>query len=134
MEIQKKVLLQNIVNQVKKKNKKTKRNIKEGSPFEEEFLIEILKDFKYDEKDYKSTEEFCDVLNLCKFNSKSNELRKLNNLYEKEVNGKIQKLFLISQINFANEHPEINELFPELNLGLIINNNNNNNMINIKKK
>ena len=61
-------------------------------------------------------------------------MRKLNNLYEKEVNGKIQKLFLISQINFANEHPEINELFPELNLGLIINNNNNNNMINIKKK
>ena len=119
----------------KKKNKKTKRNVKEGSPFEEEFLIEILKDFKYDEKDYKSTEEFCDVLNLCKFNSKSEELRKLNNLYEKNVNGKIKTMFLISQINFANEHPEINELFPELNVGPIIDNNNNNpNIINIKKK
>ena len=86
MEIQKKVLLQNIVEQVKKKNKKTKRNVKEESHFEEEFLIDILKDFKHDEKDYKSIEEFCDILNLCKFNTRSEELRKLNNLYKKDEN------------------------------------------------
>ena len=119
----------------KTKNKKNKRNVKEGSPLEEEYLIEILKDFKYEDKEFKSVEEFCDVLNLCKFNSKSNSLREINNLYEKEVNGKIKKMFLINQINFANEHPEINDLFPELNLSQIINNNNNDiNIINIKKK
>ena len=75
---------------------------------------------------------------MVKFNEKSEELNKLKDDYVKNVNNKINKMFLIEQIKFANEHPEINDLFPQLNLTSIINNsndnnNNNINIINIKK-
>ena len=124
-----------------KKNKKktTKKNIKEGSPLEEENLIEILKDLKIDEKEINKINELIDVLILLKLNEKSEELNKLKDDYVINVNNKINKMFLIEQIKFANEHPEINDLFPQLNLTSIINNlndnnnNNNINIINIKK-
>ena len=122
----------------KKKKKTIKKNIKEGSPFEEENLIEILKDLKIDEKEINKINELIDVLILVKFNEKSDELNKLKDDYVKNVNNKINKMFLIEQIKFANEHPEINDLFPQLNLSSIINNsndnNNNINIINIKNK
>ena len=122
----------------KKKKKNIKKNIKEGSPFEEENLIEILKDLKIDEKEINKINELIDVLILVKFNEKSDELNKLKDDYVKNVNNKINKMFLIEQIKFANEHPEINDLFPQLNLSSIINNsndnNNNINIINIKNK
>ena len=75
---------------------------------------------------------------MLKLNEKSEELNKLKDDYIINVNNKINKMFLIEQIKFANEHPEINDLFPQLNLTSIINNlndnnNNNINIINIKK-
>lgn len=120
----------------KKKNKKKsiKKNVKEGSPFEEENLIEVLKELKIEEKEINKINELIDVLILCKFNEKSEELKKLKEDYVKNVNNKIDKMFSIQQIQFANQHPEINDLFPQLNLNSIINNNNNNvNIINVKK-
>ena len=118
----------------KKKKKNIKKNVKEGSPLEEENLILVLKELKLDEKEINKINELIDVLNLCKFNEKSEDLNQLKEDYVKNVNNKINKMFLIQQIQFANEHPEINDLFPELNLSSIINNNNNNiNIINIKK-
>lgn len=119
----------------KKKKKNVKKNVKEGSPFEEENLIEILKEMKIEEKEINKIEELIDVLISCKFNEKGEQLKKLKDDYVKNVNNKIDKIFSFQQIQFANEHPEINDLFPELNLNSIINNNNKNNVniINIKK-
>jgi len=119
----------------KKKKKNVKKNVKEGSPFEEENLIEILKELKIEEKEINKIEELIDVLISCKFNEKGEQLKKLKDDYVKNVNNKIDKIFSFQQIQFANEHPEINDLFPELNLNSIINNNNKNNVniINIKK-
>ena len=94
-----------------------------------------MKELKIEEKEINKIEELIDVLISCKFNEKGEQLKKLKDDYVKNVNNKIDKIFSFQQIQFANEHPEINDLFPELNLNSIINNNNKNNVniINIKK-
>ena len=120
----------------KSKKKNIKRNVKEGSPMEEEFIIENLKELKIEDAFIQSMNELCDVLMMSKMNSKSEELRNLINEYINEVNYKIKKLFLYKQIQYVNEHPEICDLFPnfELNTILFPDNENNTNVINIKKE
>ena len=120
----------------KKKKKNKKRNVKEGSPMEEEFIIDNLKELKIEDSYIKDMYELCDVLLMDKMNNKADELRKLLEEYVNEVNGKVKKLFLYKQINYVNEHPELCELFPnfELNSILFNENENNVNVINIKKE
>ena len=120
----------------KKKKKNKKRNVKEGSPMEEEFLIENLKELKIEDNYIKDMNELCDVLNLNKMNEKGDELRKILKEYLIEVNAKIKKLFLFKQIQYVNEHPELCELFPDFGLNSILfdDNNKNINVINIKKE
>ena len=120
----------------KKKKKNTKRNVKEGSPMEEEFIIENLKELKIEDGFIKDMNELCDVLMMSKMNNKSEELRNMINDYINEVNYKIKKLFLYKQIQYVNEHPEICELFPNFDLNSILfpDNEKNSNVINIKKE
>ena len=120
----------------KSKKKNLKRNVKEGSPMEEEFIIENLKELKIEDAFIQSMNELCDVLMMSKMNSKSEELRNLINEYINEVNYKIKKLFLYKQIQYVNEHPEICDLFPnfELNSILFSDNEKDINVINIKKE
>ena len=120
----------------KKKKKNKKRNVKEGSPMEEEFLLEILKELKIEDNYVKDMNELCDVLLMSKMNEKSEELKKLVKDYVIEVNGKVNKLFLYKQIKYVNEHPELCELFPNFELNSILFNENEKdvNVINIKKE
>ena len=120
----------------KKKKKNTKRNVKEGSPMEEEFIIENLKELKIEDGFIKEMNELSDVLMMSKMNNKSEELRNMINDYINEVNYKIKKLFLYKQIQYVNEHPEICELFPNFDLNSILfpDNEKNSNVINIKKE
>ena len=120
----------------KNKKKNTKRNVKEGSPMEEEFIIETLKELKIEDSFVQSMNELSDVLLMSKMNDKSNELRNMINDYVSEVNYKVKKLFLFKQIQYVNEHPEICDLFPnfELNSILFSDNEKDSNVINIKKE
>jgi elongator complex protein 1 len=120
----------------KKKKKSKKRNVKEGSPMEEEFLLENLKELKIEDNYVKDMNELCDVLLMSKMNDKSDELRKILKEYLSEVNGKIKKLFLFKQIQYVNAHPELCEIFPNFELNSILFNDNEKdaNVINIKKE
>ena len=120
----------------KKKKKNKKRNVKEGSPMEEEFLLDNLKELKIDDNYKKDMNELCDVLLMSKMNDKAEDLKKLVKEYILEVNGKIDKLFLFKQIKYVNEHPELCELFPNFELNSILFNQNEKdiNVINIKKE
>ena len=120
----------------KKKKKNKKRNVKEGSPMEEEFLLDILKELKIEDNYIKDMNELCDVLLMSKMNEKAEELKKLIKDYVIEVNGKVNKLFLYKQIQYVNEHPELCELFPNFELNSILFNENEKdvNVINIKKE
>ena len=120
----------------KKKKKNKKRNVKEGSPMEEEFLLENLKELKIDETYIKDMNELCDALLMTKMNDKSDELRKILKEYLIEVNDKIKKLFLFKQIQYVNEHPELCEIFPDFGLNSILFNDNEKdiNVINMKKE
>ena len=120
----------------KNKKKNTRRNVKEGSPMEEEFIIETLKELKIEDTFVQSMNELSDVLLMSKMNDKSNELRNMINDYVSEVNYKVKKLFLYKQIQYVNEHPEICDLFPnfELNSILFSDNEKDINVINIKKE
>ena len=120
----------------KKKKKNKKRNVKEGSPMEEEFLLDNLKELKIEDNYIKDMNELCDVLMMIKMNDKAEELRNILKEYLAEVNAKIKKLFLYKQIQYVNEHPELCELFPNFELNSILFNDNEKdvNMINIKKE
>ena len=120
----------------KGKKKNMKRNVKEGSPMEEEFIVENLKELKIEDPFIQSMNELCDVLLMSKMNDKSVEMRNMINEYITEVNHKVKKLFLYKQIQYVNEHPEICELFPnfELNTILFPDNEKDINVINIKKE
>ena len=120
----------------KTKKKNMKRNVKEGSPMEEEFIIENLKDLKISDQFIKDMNELCDVLMMTKMNNKSEELRNILNEYINEVNCKVKKLFLYKQIQYVNDHPEICELFPNFDLNSILfsDNEKEGNIINIKKE
>ena len=120
----------------KGKKKNMRRNVKEGSPMEEEFLIENLKELKIEDGFIKEMNELSDVLMMSKMNNKSEELRSMINEYINEVNYKTKKLFLYKQIKYVNEHPEICDLFPnfELNTILFPDNEKNENIINIKQE
>ena len=104
----------------KGKKKGMKKNVKEGSPIEEEFLIESLKELKIEDGFIKDMNELCDVLMMSKMNNQSDELRNIVNEYIIEVNYKIKKLFLYKQIQYVNEHPEICDLFPNFELNSIL--------------
>jgi hypothetical protein len=104
----------------KTKMKKPRRNVKEGSPMEEENLIAVIKELVVDDKEIELLYELSEVLRLCKFNSKAKELCDEVKKYVKDVNTKIKGLFSVEQINFAKEFPIVNELFPQLGLGNVV--------------
>ena len=106
-----------------KKKKNLKRNVKEGSPIEEECIIENLKELKIEDSFINKLNELSEVLILVKMNDKANQISNLVKEYVLEVNAKIKKLFLFKQIQYANEHPEICELFQELKLDEFLFNN-----------
>ena len=120
----------------KKKKKNKKRNDKEGSPMEEEFLLENLKELKISDEYIKDMNELSDILLMTKMNEKAEDLKKILDEYVLEVNNKIKKLFLFKQIQYVNEHPELCELFPNFELNSILLNENEKdvNVINIKKE
>ena len=104
----------------KTKMRKPKRNVREGSPMEEENLIGILKDLKISQDEINGLIELGEVLLLCKFNAKAEELIKQKDLYVQTVNAKISNLFSIEQVNYIKENPIIHEIFPDLPLGNLI--------------
>ena len=103
---------------IKKKN--MKRNVKEGSPMEEEILIENLKELEIKDEFIRDINELCDVLIMTKMNDKSEELRNTIKEYLNEVNTKVKKLFSYKQIQFVNAHPEICDLFQDFELNSIL--------------
>ena len=104
----------------KTKMKKPRRNVKEGSPMEEENLIAVIKELVVDDKEIELLYELSEVLRLCKFNGKAKELSEEIKKYVKDVNAKIKGLFSVEQVNFAKEFPIVNELFPQLGLGNVV--------------
>ena len=103
----------------KTKMRKPNRTVREGSPMEEENLISILKDLKIDQAQIDGLSELGEVLMMCKFNSKAEEILKQKDSYVKNVNAKIDNMFSVEQVKYYNENPIINEIFPELSLGKI---------------
>ena len=104
----------------KTKMKKPRRNVKEGSPMEEENLIAVIKELVVDDKEIELLYELSEVLRLCKFNIKAKELSEEVKKYVKDVNMKIKGLFSVEQVIFAKEFPIVNELFPQLGLGNVV--------------
>ena len=103
----------------KTKMRKPNRTVREGSPMEEENIISILKDLKIDQSQIDGLFELGEVLMMCKYNSKAEEILKQKDSYVKNVNAKIENLFSVEQVKYYNENPIINEIFPELSLGKI---------------
>ena len=102
------------------KKKHIKRNVKEGSPMEEEIIIENLKELEIKDEFIKDMNELCEVLIMTKMNDESKELRNTINEYLNEVNAKVKKLFSYKQIQFVNIHPEICDLFRDFELNSIL--------------
>lgn len=100
----------------KSKNKIAKRNVKEGSPLEEEFLITILEELKLSDEDIENFRELVRVLNFNKNSSIADEIESLLQSYIETVNSTVKNLLSVAQQDFINTHPEIKELFPGLNL------------------
>jgi hypothetical protein len=100
----------------KSKNKIAKRNVKEGSPLEEEFLITILEELKLTDEDIENFRELVRVLNFIKNSSIAEELGSCLKSYIENVNTTVKSLLSVAQQDFINTHPEIKELFPGLNL------------------
>ena len=65
----------------KKKKKNKKRNVKEGSPMEEEFLLENLKELKISDEYIKDMNELSDILLMTKMNEKAEDLKKILDEY-----------------------------------------------------
>jgi elongator complex protein 1 len=105
----------------KSKNKIAKRNVKEGSPLEEEFLITILQELKLAEEDLENLRELVRVLNFVKNSAVADELSTTLNIYVENVNSTVKSLLSVPQQDFINAHPEIKDLFPSLNLNDIVN-------------
>ena len=100
----------------KSKQKLSKRNIKEGSPIEEEYLIMVLAELKLDDAYLESIKDLVKVLNYVNLNEKSNELQLALDAYLINVNNVCSGLLSVAQQDYINNHPEIKELFPSLNL------------------
>lgn len=100
----------------KTKMKNPKRNLKEGSPMEEENLIAILKDLKIEDGVLETITDLISTLFLLKKTEKAIELKQAKENYITDVNKRLQGLYSIEQMKFINNNPQLNELFPELKL------------------
>ncbi|EGR32771.1 hypothetical protein IMG5_070430 [Ichthyophthirius multifiliis] len=99
----------------KKKDKKPKnllkRNVKEGSPVEEEYIVEFLQDIQ------QRLDIFSDVKNLIQYLiyydllSEAEELNREMKLYGEEVNTKVKSL---KQIIFEEQNIQLYEIYPHI--------------------
>lgn len=96
----------------KAKNKAKLKKIKEGSPLEEDFLINVLKDLKMTQPDIENTKELVTVLNYVGLCDISDELKKALENYISTVNSGV--FYNIAQQDFLNSNPVLRELFPNL--------------------
>jgi elongator complex protein 1 len=94
----------------KGKNKAKLKKIKEGSPLEEDFLINVLKDVRMTQVDIDNTKELITVLNYVGLCDISDELKRSMEKYIAIVNSAV--FYNIAQQDFLNSHPELKELFP----------------------
>ena len=94
----------------KTKNKAKLKKVKEGSPLEEDFLINVLNDLKMTKIDIENTKELIALLNYVGLCEISNELNNLMESYISIVNSAV--FYNIAQQDFMNAHPELKELFP----------------------
>ena len=104
---------------------------------EEEFLVENLKDLKFEKGKIDIVNDLIDALSLTKSHEKSKNLRGLLNQYTTEINKKLEKILLVKQVKFVNDHPEIVEVFPELKLNYLLESNDGKeefNVIKLQKK
>ena len=101
-------------NTKKNKTKISQRKIKEGSPIEEEYLIEVIAELKLGQNDIDSIRELIKVLGWIGYSGLADELKNLLEKYLETIPSEI--LLSVAQSDFLNAHPEIKELFPILNL------------------
>lgn len=94
----------------KAKNKAKLKKVKEGSPLEEDFLINVLKDLKMTQEDIDNTKELITVLNYVGLCEISDELKRQMEDYISTINAAV--FYNIAQQDFLNSHPELKELFP----------------------
>lgn len=100
----------------KAKNKLSKRNVKEGSPLEEDFLIIILNEIYeliINAAYNNELEEFVNVLFIFNFISEAKEIQS-SYLRFKEKLEKTFPVFNVYQQEFTNKNPEIKMIFPNL--------------------
>jgi hypothetical protein len=103
----------------KSKQKLSKRNIKEGSPIEEEFLIMILSELKIEDSIVEPIRDLIRVLYFINQITTATELQNILTDYLQNVNPVCTNLLSVPQQDFINNHPEIKDLFPNLNLNNI---------------
>ena len=94
----------------KTKNKAKLKKVKEGSPLEEDFLINVLNDLKMTKIDIDNTKELITILNYVGLCEISDELKNSMESYILNVNSAV--FYNIAQQDFMNAHPELKELFP----------------------
>jgi len=94
----------------KKPSNLMQRNVKEGSVFEEDFLVHKLNEYKVNPKMKEDYEGF--FRHLIAFGL-IEQAEKLLELFEKYTNITNEKFKTIKQKDFEIAHPELHELYPE---------------------
>ena len=100
----------------KAKNKLNKRNVKEGSPLEEEFLIIILKELRdsfINETYEKELLEFIDLLMIYNNVDDAKEIKNLFSIIKENLNLNFP-IYNVYQQEFMNKHPEMKLLFQDI--------------------
>lgn len=100
----------------KAKNKLNKRNIKQGSPLEEDYLLIVLHELreKYKNVNYENEiKDLCYVLTLFELTNQSSEIAELYELFTNKLN-KSYPLYNAYQQEFINKYPDIKMLFNNL--------------------
>lgn len=95
----------------KSQAKMSKRNVREGSPLEEDFLIMLISELHLSEDHIN---EINNLVNILYFLGKSKEGHDLSSVlkdYLKIVNPNT-KIYNIQQQDFLNQHPQIEQIFP----------------------
>jgi hypothetical protein len=102
----------------KSQAKLAKRNVKEGSPLEEEFLIMVLSELKLAQTEIDNIKDLLWIMSF--LNSSpgyAKELKTILESYLKNVNSVLNinnNLLTVAQQDYINKNPEIREIFPKL--------------------
>ena len=95
----------------KSQAKMSKRNVKEGSPLEEDFLIMIISELFLSEDHVNEINNLVNVLYLLGKSDEGKELSFVLKEYLKKINPNT-KIYNVIQQDFFNKYPEIKEIFP----------------------